>query len=406
MSHGRISGGDLAALNQFPYQVGLSIEEPNEMFCWCGASLISEWYLLTAAHCVENAVSITFYLGGVARLSPRQLIRSSSPKVHLHADWNSKTYENDIALIRLPEEAIFSSSINPIRLPGLASTKTSYDYIPATTSGWGRTNDDSTTISDNLRYVVSFVESNEDCRYSYPNIKATNICMDTTGGRSTCTGDSGGPLVYRDPAQNTDILIGVTSYGKKTGCTKGYPAVFTRVTSYLDWIQDVSGIVKHHVAKKDIIIHADWNSRTLRNDISLIRIPHVDYSAAIHNVELSRSDASYDGDEVIASGWGRTSDTAAGVAAHLQFAHMKVISNGDCKKTYSSTIRDTNVCVSTPAGVSTCNGDSGGPLVLASDKVQIGLTSFGSSAGCEKGYPAVFTRVSNYSGWIKEHTGI
>lgn len=54
MSHGRISGGDLAALNQFPYQVGLSIEEPNEMFCWCGASLISEWYLLTAAHCVEK----------------------------------------------------------------------------------------------------------------------------------------------------------------------------------------------------------------------------------------------------------------------------------------------------------------------------------------------------------------
>lgn len=86
-------------------------------------------------------MSITFYLGGVQRLSPRQLIRSSSLKVHLHADWNSKTYENDIALIRLPEEAIFSSSINPIRLPGLASTKTSYDYIPATTSGWGRTND-------------------------------------------------------------------------------------------------------------------------------------------------------------------------------------------------------------------------------------------------------------------------
>ncbi|XP_017101316.2 serine protease 1-like [Drosophila bipectinata] len=185
-------------------------------------------------------------------------------------------------------------------------------------------------------------------------------------------------------------------------CTDGVDSVEV----YLGSTVRDSPKVKHHVAKKDIIIHADWNSRTLRNDISLIRIPHVDYSAAIHNVELSRSDASYDGDEVIASGWGRTSDSASGVAARLQYAHMKVISNSQCKRTYSSTIRDSNICVSTPAGVSTCNGDSGGPLVLASDKVQVGLTSFGSSAGCEKEYPAVFTRVSSYRDWIKDHTGI
>lgn len=57
MGHGigwRIAGGELARANQFPYQVGLSIEEPNDMYCWCGASLISDRYLLTAAHCVEK----------------------------------------------------------------------------------------------------------------------------------------------------------------------------------------------------------------------------------------------------------------------------------------------------------------------------------------------------------------
>ncbi|XP_041450551.1 brachyurin [Drosophila obscura] len=240
---GRISGGEVARDNQFPYQVGLSIEEANDLFSWCGGSLISDQYLLTAAHCVEEAISITFYLGGVQRLSPQQLIRANSPVVYLHPDWDSQSLENDIALLRLPEPAVFSSSIDVIRLPGMASSHVSYDYVPATTSGWGRMSDESALISDHLRFVVQFVESNEDCQYAYANIKPTNICMDTTGGRSTCTGDSGGPLIYYDPLQSANILIGVTSYGKKSGCTRGYPSVFTRVTAYLDWIAEVSGVV-------------------------------------------------------------------------------------------------------------------------------------------------------------------
>nr|XP_016923326.2 brachyurin [Drosophila suzukii] len=240
---GRITGGELALANQFPYQVGLSIEEPNDLFCWCGASLISDRHLLTAAHCVEKAVGITYYLGGVLRLTPRQLIRTISPEVHLHPAYNSQTLENDIAVLRLPVEANLCDSIRPIRLPGISSSSTNYEYLPAIASGWGRLNDESATISDTLRYVARFVESNEDCCYSYDNIKSTNICMDTTGGKSTCTGDSGGPLVYKDPLQNTDVLIGITSYGKKSGCTKGYPSVFTRVTAYLDWIGEVSGVI-------------------------------------------------------------------------------------------------------------------------------------------------------------------
>ncbi|XP_002134820.1 brachyurin [Drosophila pseudoobscura] len=240
---GRITGGEEARENQFPFQVGLSIEEVNDLFSWCGGSLISNQYLLTAAHCVEKAISITFYLGGVQRLSPRQLIRASHPVVHLHPGWNSQSLDNDIALVRMPEAAVFSRSIEVIRLPGMASSHASYDYVPATTSGWGRMSDESDFISDHLRYVVQFVESNEDCQYSYANVKPTNICMDTTGGRSTCTGDSGGPLIYHDPLQNADILIGVTSYGKKSGCTKGYPSVFTRITAYLGWIAEVSGVV-------------------------------------------------------------------------------------------------------------------------------------------------------------------
>ncbi|XP_039230656.1 serine protease 1-like [Drosophila yakuba] len=188
-------------------------------------------------------------------------------------------------------------------------------------------------------------------------------------------------------------------------CTDGVDSVEV----YLGSTVRSSPKVKHHVTKSNIIIHADWNSRTVRNDISLIRIPHVKYSSAIHNVKLPKHEshyASYYGDEVIASGWGRFTDLDRSGAAHLQFAFMKVISNSECKRTYYSSIHDTNICVSTTGAVSTCIGDSGGPLVLASDMVQVGLTSFGSSAGCEKEYPDVFTRVTSYLDWIKRHTGI
>ena len=55
-------------------------------------------------------------------------------------------------------------------------------------------------------------------------------------------GDSGGPLVFReDDGRYTEV--GIVSFGHKSGCENGYPAVFTRVTSYLDWIQTNTGIV-------------------------------------------------------------------------------------------------------------------------------------------------------------------
>ena len=49
-------------------------------------------------------------------------------------------------------------------------------------------------------------------------------------------------------------------------------------------------------------------------------------------------------------------------------------------------------------------GDSGGPLTY--NGVQVGLTSFGSSLGCEAGQPDAFTRISYFRDWIREKTGV
>ncbi|XP_075159745.1 collagenase-like [Haematobia irritans] len=189
-------------------------------------------------------------------------------------------------------------------------------------------------------------------------------------------------------------------------CTDG----ISSVTVYLGATVRTSAEVTHTVSKSNIIIHSGWNANTLKNDISLIKIPSVTYTTKIKAVKLpaiASSYSTYAGETGIASGWGRISDSASGVTNNLQYARMPIITNSVCANTYgSSIVTSSNICVSTSGGISTCNGDSGGPLVLASNSVQVGLTSFGSSAGCAKGYPAAFTRVTSYLDWIKSNTGI
>lgn len=164
-----------------------------------------------------------------------------------------------------------------------------------------------------------------------------------------------------------------------------------------------------NVNKEQFIIHAEYDSETLKNDISLIRIPYVSYTELIQPVPLpaiADKYSSYVGDFAVASGWGYVKDTATNVADTLQYGVMPVISNYACSLTYGELITPTNICVTTSRGSSTCSGDSGGPLVWDKTGELIGITSFVAIVGCQRGYPAGFTRVTSYLDWIKEYTNI
>lgn len=178
---------------------------------------------------------------------------------------------------------------------------------------------------------------------------------------------------------------------------------------YLGATDSSSPEVTYSVLYTEIIIYPDWNSKNMQHDIALIKIPAVSFSKRIQPIALPSiigTYSTYAGDYAIASGWGRTSDTASGNTEELQWARMQVISNTECADTFGAKITSSVICVSTTGGVSTCNGDSGGPLVLESTQELIGLTSFGAIAGCGWGYPAAFTRLTSYLGWIQSNTGI
>ncbi|XP_017491691.1 PREDICTED: brachyurin-like [Rhagoletis zephyria] len=241
---GRITNGNVAAAKQFPYQAGLLLYFEDGA-SWCGASLISDRWLLTAAHCTDGALGVDVYLGAWNRTDKTEkhqhIIYVSNRNIIVHETYDGVAIVDDISLIKLPVSIEFNDYVQPIALPKVAETYDTYVGKQVIASGWGKISDSSRGATDVLRFIEVPILENRVCnRWFLGSVKSTNICIKTTGGISTCNGDSGGPLVYNDG--ESTVLIGATSFGIRLGCEMGWPGVFTRVTSYLPWIEAKSGI--------------------------------------------------------------------------------------------------------------------------------------------------------------------
>ncbi|XP_060536477.1 chymotrypsin BII-like isoform X2 [Cylas formicarius] len=224
--------------NSRPYQAAVYIFFNATHGSFCGGSLINPMTILTAAHCVDNtSLNLTIVLGAHSLPSnPANTTHISTGDIVLHPNWTRSTLMNDIAIVRLPSPVELSDRINTVLLP----RDDSHDYLGNTTlvSGWGRPADTVGTISPVLREVSSFVISQHACNLAYLGmIDPSHICISGAYGRGTCNGDSGGPLVVNG------VQIGVVSFGITYGCEVGWPPVFARVTSYLDWIAQNSANV-------------------------------------------------------------------------------------------------------------------------------------------------------------------
>ncbi|XP_068142887.1 brachyurin-like [Drosophila tropicalis] len=242
---GRITNGVIAERNQFPYQVGLMLYV-NGGAAWCGGTLISNRWVVTAAHCTDSLTTgVDVYLGAWDRTDKKedgqQVIFVETKNVIVHENWIAETITNDISLIKLPVPIQFNEHIQPANLPVKSNSYETYNGQSAIASGWGKISDSASGATDLLRWAEVPIISNTGCTpWYFGMIGSTNICIKTTGGTSTCNGDSGGPLVLND---GSNTLIGATSFGIALGCEVGWPGVFTRITSYLDWIEEKTSVV-------------------------------------------------------------------------------------------------------------------------------------------------------------------
>lgn len=118
------------------------------------------------------------------------------------------------------------------------------------------------------------------------------------------------------------------------------------------------------VPSTQYVIHANYNSQNLNNDVALIlTTTAVPTNAFISNIALAAADSdTFAGAAAVTSGWGRISDGSTVTSAVLRSVTTTVVTNAVCQATYGGTIIASTICTSTTGGRGTCNGDSGGPL--------------------------------------------
>ncbi|XP_054084644.1 serine protease 1-like [Zeugodacus cucurbitae] len=233
---GRITKGETAKPDQFPYQVGLQFYNGTENNGWCGGSIISNNWILTAAHCTVGSTSVTVYLGSNVRANPRVTRTAQQADIIAHPGFNFQSLQHDLAVIKI-DPIEYAEDIQRVRLPTKPCLYSNLVGERAIIAGWGL--DSAGTQPTNLQYAELNIISNALCRKTFNQyIDPTKICVATQNGESTCDGDSGGPLVLA----SSRVQIGIVSFGSSLGCSSPAPDVFTRVTSYMDWIKETTGV--------------------------------------------------------------------------------------------------------------------------------------------------------------------
>ncbi|XP_027196822.1 trypsin-1 [Dermatophagoides pteronyssinus] len=247
---GLIVGGLEATPHSWPWAAALYRIHDQRKFFQCGATIISERYILTAAHCVfQKADLITDPNEYVVKVGAHELSDSGEfmqlDSITIHENYTPQYHNDDIALLRLkrPLDFVGNDRIAPVCLPERGSRLGRKIGTMATMIGWGVHDQMDFTPSDTLYQVNVPISSLEKCRDTYNRLLNMNYYFDwnnvicaseSNGGHDTCQGDSGGPMLI-SKSNGRYYQTGVVSFGY--GCAeKGYPGVYTYVPNYLAWI--------------------------------------------------------------------------------------------------------------------------------------------------------------------------
>ncbi|XP_015186215.1 PREDICTED: chymotrypsin-1-like [Polistes dominula] len=217
----RVIGGKDADDNAFPYHVSIRLYG----FHICGGSIITDQWILTAAHCLNTRnIRNTFVVAGSNSVLSGGIAYDVKEMI-VHSEYQIGPILNDIGLLKIVGRFKYSNAIRPIRLPDEDIDETDRTAI---FTGWGDTT--RTGGSTNWMQLISLkIVEFSKCKMIYPSITRANICTDNSYTYGVCYGDSGSPLVL------DGVQIGLASW--VTPCAKGFPDVHTKIYSYIDWIK-------------------------------------------------------------------------------------------------------------------------------------------------------------------------
>ncbi|XP_074003717.1 transmembrane protease serine 11E-like [Numenius arquata] len=235
----RIIGGQRARDGEWPWQASIQLDGIHR----CGASVISNMWLVTAAHCfrgLRNPRRWTASFGVLLR-PPKQ--KKLVQRIIVHERYSDFVldHEYDIALVELASAIEFTSDVHSVCLPEASHV------FPENTScfvtGWGALKNDGRSVNE-LRQAEVKIISTATCnrRQVYGGaISPGMLCAGYLEGQvDACQGDSGGPLVQAN-SRGIWYLVGIVSWGDECG-KANKPGVYVRVTYYRNWINSKTGL--------------------------------------------------------------------------------------------------------------------------------------------------------------------
>ncbi|EDW15997.1 uncharacterized protein Dmoj_GI22463 [Drosophila mojavensis] len=234
-----VGGSDVPQGEYVPYQVSMQYRTRDGYAHFCGGSIIAPDRILTAAHCCDGMnVTRMSVVAGIRNLYDKGGSRSRVVSFVIHPDYRPlKT--SDIAVLTIDPPLVYNNvSVAPIEF---SSDTFVGGGVPVTLTGWGLRLPAPFPFLDNLNYPNTLQRmsyrtiTNQECRErGMEDVTDTEICARGIF-RGACSGDSGGPLVRDD---NGLKQVGVVSYGLVVCGLFISPDVYTRVSTFRNWIQE------------------------------------------------------------------------------------------------------------------------------------------------------------------------